>query len=493
MSAERRLKYNQINRDQMGWVTLDIESLIPADHRARIIWQVVGRMDMSGFEADIRTLEGEGGRPAWPPQLLASIWIYAYTLGTPSARALERMMAWEPGLRWLAALEVINHHTLSSFRVEHGEALSDFFAQQLAALEQEGLLDWSVLMQDGTKMEAKAGKESYRRQPHIAERVRVAREAMSMLEQQAEDSEIQIEKRVQAAQFRAARERVERMEAALASLRERQENTEPSGREQVRVSTSEPEARKMKHPDGGWRLSYNVQTTTSAGAGNFLVGVGVTASEADARELVPAIERVEQRGKVVQQLVADGGYVSRENVSALSEKSIALVAPWKPDESREAGALTVAGIDRAYGASRFKILDGEEALECPRGNRLPLTGTRTPHGVLQKIYQAEPSDCRSCPVRRDCCGKRAGARRIARPIESQPMRDFITRMQEPATQALYKRRKQVAEWPHLWIKSLFGIRRFSVRGQHKAGLEMLWIALAYNIEQWIRVRPTATA
>src|SRR5258707_2967933 len=100
------------------------------------------------------------------------------------------MMEGEPGVRWLAALE------------------------------EEGLLNWSVLMQDGTKMEAKASKWSYRREGHIAERVRVAREAMSALEQQAADSVIQIEKRVRAAQIRSAEERVERMEAALASLRE---------------------------------------------------------------------------------------------------------------------------------------------------------------------------------------------------------------------------------------------------------------------------------
>jgi transposase len=62
--------------------------------------------------------EGQAGRPGWPPRVLISVWIYAYSQGIASARALERMLSWEPGLRWLAADEVINYHTLSSFRVE---------------------------------------------------------------------------------------------------------------------------------------------------------------------------------------------------------------------------------------------------------------------------------------------------------------------------------------------------------------------------------------
>ena len=92
-------------------------------------------MDLSKFEEGIKTVEGGGGRLAWPPQLLISIWVYSYTLGVASARVIERMMGWEAGPWWLSGAQTMNHHTLSSYRVEHGEALGALFAQQLAGLE----------------------------------------------------------------------------------------------------------------------------------------------------------------------------------------------------------------------------------------------------------------------------------------------------------------------------------------------------------------------
>ena len=107
MTETRRLKYENINRDQMAWLDIRFEELIAGDHVARVIWEVVGSMDLSKFEEGIKTVEGGGGRPAWPPQLLISIWVYSYTLGVASARAIERMMGWEPGLRWLSGAQTI--------------------------------------------------------------------------------------------------------------------------------------------------------------------------------------------------------------------------------------------------------------------------------------------------------------------------------------------------------------------------------------------------
>src|SRR5450755_3029304 len=101
MPAERVIKYESINRRQLLMTALDIETLIPGDHIARVIWALTEKLDLSSFEINIQSFEGEGGRPVWPPQLLISVLVYGYTLGIASARALERMMSWEPGLRWL--------------------------------------------------------------------------------------------------------------------------------------------------------------------------------------------------------------------------------------------------------------------------------------------------------------------------------------------------------------------------------------------------------
>ena len=78
-------------------------------------------------------------------------------------------------------------------------------------------------------------------------------------------------------------------------------------------------------------------------------------------------------------------------------------------------------------------------------------------------------------------------------MESQAMKEYLARMKRPAVRKLYRTRCEIAEFPHLWMKAVKKWRRFSVRGAVKAGMEAIWVALAYNLVQWMRVRPVAEA
>jgi hypothetical protein len=68
-------RQQRVNRQQMILRAIDVEKLIAADHPARAIWELVGRLDLSAFTAAIDSMEGEAGRPAYDPQLLISLWI----------------------------------------------------------------------------------------------------------------------------------------------------------------------------------------------------------------------------------------------------------------------------------------------------------------------------------------------------------------------------------------------------------------------------------
>jgi transposase len=130
----------RINREQMLWRAVDVEQLIGEDHPARAIWELVGGLDLDGFYEGIECSEEEGGRPAYDPRLLISLWIYAYSQGIGSAREVARRCEWEPALQWLTGCETVNYHTLASFRVEHGTELDELFTQVLGLMSAEGLI-----------------------------------------------------------------------------------------------------------------------------------------------------------------------------------------------------------------------------------------------------------------------------------------------------------------------------------------------------------------
>ena len=114
--AEPRLA--SINRQQLVLRSIDVEQLIEEDHSARLIWQLIGRLDLSLYHAHIEAVEGRAGREHTDPQLLISLWIYAYSRGVSSARELARQCEQQelPGCQWLCgSVQAISHRTLSGF------------------------------------------------------------------------------------------------------------------------------------------------------------------------------------------------------------------------------------------------------------------------------------------------------------------------------------------------------------------------------------------
>ena len=107
-----------VNRQQMSWRAVDVEHLISEDHLARAIWTLVGRLNLSAFYQAIESSTEEGGRPAIDPQLLISLWVYAYSQGIGSAREVARRCAYDPAFQWLTGWEEVNYHTLADFRAE---------------------------------------------------------------------------------------------------------------------------------------------------------------------------------------------------------------------------------------------------------------------------------------------------------------------------------------------------------------------------------------
>src|SRR5882672_3723154 len=243
-----------INRQQMSWRAVDVERLIGEDHRARAIWTLVGRLDLQQFYDDIESSAEQGGRPAFDPQLLISLWVYAYSEGIGSAREVARRCEFDPAFQWLTGLEEVNYHTLASFRVEKQQELDELFTQLLGVLSAEGLITLEQVMQDGTKIKALASTRSYQREATIREHLERARQRVAeMGDPQDEESR----PKAQQARARARQEQQKRLENALQELEKLQEGKKgEKAKSQARVSTR---SRSASDETIRWRIGPQLQ------------------------------------------------------------------------------------------------------------------------------------------------------------------------------------------------------------------------------------------
>lgn len=480
VEAAKRLK--RIERTQTYWGAIDMEKLIEQDHPARGIWAMVNRLDLRRWEAKIKAVKGRAGQSSLDPRLLMALWIYGYSEGVSSARELSRMSEYEPACQWLTAMQPVNYHTLSDFRVEHKDELDEIFVQVLGLLSAEGYIEIKRITHDGTKIKARAASNSFRREERIGAHLELARQ---QVEAMGNPESEELSQRVNQARKRASREKKQRLEEALQELEHLQKARAASEQDQVRVSETDPQARVMKQANGGFAPSYNVQISTDA-ANGIIVGVDVTQAGNDCDQLLEAVDRVEgNTGKTPEQVLVDGGYTMKNsNIEAMAERGIDLNGPVV--EANSEASFKQRGILPEFYPDKFRYDETTDTFTCPADKTLKLKQTRQREGRVEYTYHASAADCQQCPFRDQCCPK-SSPRMVVRKEDSPAVAAFRAKMQTDEAKQLYRTRAQIAEFPHAWIKEKLRLRQFRLRGRQKVRTEAVWACLTYNVQQWLRL------
>ena len=331
-------------RDQveMQWASLD--QLIEPDHQVRIVWAAVCKLDLSSWLHDIKAVERHVGRDATDPRLLLSLWVYATLRAIGSARELDRLCREHMAYKWLCGGVSVNYHMLSDFRSQGGDKWDELLTHIVAVLLDADLVKMDRVAQDGMRVRASAGKSSFRRQSRLEEFLEEAKQQVEELKQLAEEDGEALTRRQRAARERAARERQQRIEEALRQRdelqKQREETAKKSGRkvDEARASITDPEARTMKFPDGGYRPGYNVQFSTDTETG-VIVGVEVTNAGTDNEQLTPMLDQLDERyDRVPEEALADGGFATVAAIEKAAARKCTVYAPLKDEEKqREAG------------------------------------------------------------------------------------------------------------------------------------------------------------
>jgi transposase len=316
------------NRSQVELRPVDLEALLPADHRARLVWQFVEALDLSELYGQIRAVEGHAGRPAIDPKILLALWLYATLEGVGSARALARLCEQHDAYRWIVGGVSVNAHTLADFRVGQVEVIDRLLTQSVAALLKAGAVTLERVAQDGMRVRASAGAASFRRGKTLKRCLREAKAQVEALRRELEADPAATERRQQAARQRAAEERKRRLEKALAVLPEVAQKKPAAEREEkARVSTTDPEARVMKMADGGYRPAYNAQLATDTGS-QVIVGVEVTDAGTDQGQLGEMRAQLRDRyGREPEAMLVDGGFAKLEEIEVAHAAGCVVYAP----------------------------------------------------------------------------------------------------------------------------------------------------------------------
>ncbi len=418
------------NRLQIELHPSNLESLLPEGHQARLVWIYVEQQNLKGLYDCIKAREGGAGRSAIAPEILLALWLYATIDHVGNPRELARLTLAHDAYRWICGGVQVNYHTLSDFRVDHGSVLDEILSENLAALTAVGVVKLKRAAQDGVRVRASAGASSFRREEKLNEHLTAAREHVQALKQQIETDPGALSRKQAAARVRAAREREERVQAALNCLPEIKEIKQRQGKkaEEARASSTDAEATVMKMADGGFRPAYNIQFATDCDS-QIIIGVDVVSLGSDMGQLAPMVEQVQERcQRTPDEWLVDGGYPKHEQIDAVSGKTT-LYAPVPEPKS-----------------TKKTKTDGDDKTDKPVDKHAPKAS------------------------------------------DSAAVASWRARMATDEAKALYKDRAAVAECVNAQARNR-GLVLLPVRSRAKVKCVALWFALAHNFMRMVKIAP----
>lgn len=451
---ETHAKFKIYDPDQLFILPPDMNDWLPEDDLVYFIMDVIRSLDLGPIYQTYNN--SKGGQPPYHPMMMVSLLLYAYCIGLPSSRKIEKATYHSIAFRVLTANQHPDHDTIADFRKRHLKALADLFVDVLLLCQKAGLVKLGHVSLDGTKMKANASKHKAMSYGRMEKKAAELKEEVARLLAKAETIDAdedslygkgnrknQLPKELSFKQSRLMKiqEAKKALEAeALAEAEAKQTEYEakkkaydsktgrrgrppkpPSKKPKSKSQRNftDPESRIM--PASGsthFIQGYNCQAAVDEKA-QIIVASQVTQEPNDKQQVQPVLAKIEENtgGSKPNKISADSGYFSEDNCKTLESN----------------------GIDAYIATGKQK--HGEAALLQPRG-RIPKNAT----------------------------------------IKDRMARKLRTLK----GQSIYSKRKHIVEPVFGQIKEIRRFRRFSFRGFDNCSSEWDLMCLTHNLLKLFR-------
>jgi transposase len=339
-------KFWDYNPDQAYLLPPSVRDVLGPGHLCFFLRRVVAKLNLRVFREEY----GEEGGPAYAPEMLASVWLYAYALNVTSSRRLEQRIREDLAFRYLAGGATPDHWTLNAFRRRHGKGLNDLFTQVVELARASGLGRLGHVAIDSTRIAASASRNRLDTEQALRDaRARVRRDIRCWQKQcDAEDPD-------EGAGVEVGDQALARLEEQLQEIPERLERLHKSGLK--KLSRTDPDSRFLRER-GGYTLGYTA--TVAVSEDHLVVAQQVSQQPADNHLLVPMVDAVEREcGERPQRVSGDSGFFSIDNLQALEERNI---DGYVPDSNlarrlNRGGQLRTRAVHPAHQRMRRKLRD----------------------------------------------------------------------------------------------------------------------------------------
>lgn len=464
--------FKEYNQRQILLLPPDISQMVPEEHLARVINDVVDRLEINTLTKQYN----ETGQHSFHPRMLLKVLFYGYATGIRSSRKIAKKLEEDVIYMWLSGMQKPDFRTIALFRQKRLKQIKAIFVEIANICLELGLTKIGRLYIDGTKIEANASghkmiyaKALEKRQKQIEHKIQ------QVLDEVEKNDEIEDDKyhgkkgEAIPKNLRKEANRLKKLEQAAKRVKEQKELL----KQRSNYSKTDKEANLMKMKRDYIYPGYNMQLTT-----NNQVILDYEASNKcnDMDLLKPQVEEIKANYRQKpKQVIADSGYSTESNHLYLNKEGIQAIIPYQSLEKENSKAYR----EDKYRRGNFHYDKKRDIVICPEGNPMQLVYKgRNNRGQYIKKFQTT-----ACPW---CLGREFCTPGEYRGYEYRPRWERIRqkireKMSQPKFKKIYKRRKMDVEAVIGNIKHNLGFKKYLLRGLEKVNIETGLIATAHNL------------
>jgi len=477
----KMLAYIKSFRNQNYLLPPNLTDLFPKGHVCYLIEQLTDSMNYGEFDVKY----AGAGHPAYHPRIMLKLFLMASVDGIATSRVVADRAMRDAVYIYLSERTSPRHTAICDFRLSNKKLIKNVLLQLNTFALEEGLLDLSHLMVDGTTIKANANDdkniskktlEKLKRyiDELIEEGIKVDEEenklygdrGMHELPSELDSSEkrkIVVQKLVEKINKSAQNDNLGEVKNEVQTLKQKMNEQGVK-----KYSFTDPDSRFMLNKKGKIQLNYNAQLVVDKNG--IIVANDVVQDCDDRHQLVPGIKMVEQQfGPLPEttKIAADGQYLSPD-ITQLEQFELHIPLYGMQKDGRD-----------RFDKTNFYYDKQADVYICPE-NKTLTPGRKNKNKIYGHTIPYSTQECTTCPYQKQCA-KKKNYRTITATPNDKVFNQIKARLQTPDGKAAYKLRKQTVELAFADIKQNRKLREFKLRGLPKVKTEFNLSCIAHNL------------
>jgi len=248
------------DRNQMDLLGYSLNDLVPKDAKCRFIVDIISKLDLK----ELYHRYSSQGNYAFEPSIMLSTWFFAYSDTVTSTRKVEQKCQRDLHYMYVSGNLKPDHTSLSRFRKNHIDLISDYFVQIINLANANGVSDFKQVAIDGSKIQASSSAKHSKTSDELSQYLDKIRKDIKDYMEQCDLLDENSTGINNLQEIRHNIERLKQKEQELLThqkeLESRKSKLKAEHRKNHKINTAEPQARNMNKVNGNQKLpAYNVQ------------------------------------------------------------------------------------------------------------------------------------------------------------------------------------------------------------------------------------------